>query len=307
MNDVGPYGRNDMAVFGLETRKYAVAMGALIVAGISIFTTQSILTSHHFAFTEPSGNAILYTIYSLMDDVGGACLTAGLIGIFFEEATRDRMERALRRLIEHARSPVEVKQILLTSADIDPPLANDFEALKPGDHVDLIGIALRLFLRRKPGVEAIITKLRSGCHFRMLVLEPNSSQVVCLSNLAKEFGYNNLRENLIDTYSHSLRAIAEGVGKENIRGSIEVRLLRDIFSSISYYKSPRIHAIGIYFAQKYGVSNPMIELSEGKLSEDARAHFERLWQSSSENVFLRIEGKSRTNRTAEKNPFDMPS
>ncbi|HTD98173.1 MAG TPA: DUF4062 domain-containing protein [Mucilaginibacter sp.] len=166
------------------------------------------------------------------------------------------------------------------------------------DNIDIIGISQRLTFTDYPGVDVFVDKITNGCNFRILLLHPDSLLTKTIENLSKDYGFSDLRRNIISVINGVISELYLRLSKKvnEIEGSLEIRLHRNVFSSLSYHSVNDRVLLGLYYSHISGTHCPTFELKDEKTKSDAKKHFETLWNKSAENVLIKVNSALASNR-----------
>lgn len=149
---------------------------------------------------------------------------------------------------------------------------------QPNQEIKLLGLSEELkFLGNSSDLRMLKEKIKSGCHFKIFILHPDSSVFGSMETV----GFKNFKESLRGDVI-VLKQIADYFsGKEQeMKGSIEVRLQKDLFSPICYYSSSGINIVWMYFSNSEGFEYPGFDILDEALIKEAYLHFDNLWEKS---------------------------
>lgn len=167
---------------------------------------------------------------------------------------------------------------------------NSINSSQPSDEIDIIGVSQRLTFSDFPGIEILKQKTILGVNFRLLLLDPNSIIVEQIENLSKDYGFDNLRTHLIQLFNGQIKLLFNSLNEvcSKLNGSFEVRLINNLHSTLSYYRTNSEVFIGLYFSHASGTHCPTFKIINAKLVEEAKNHFETLWEKSSNNILFKV-------------------
>lgn len=163
-----------------------------------------------------------------------------------------------------------------------------------GDKIDIIGISQRLTFTDYPGIDVFIDKIKIGCEFRILLLHPDSILTATIENLSKFYGFPELRKNILSVINGVISEFhkkLEGIDQRDISGSIEIRLHKNLFSSLSYHSVNDRVLLGLYYSHISGTHCPTFELKDERTRLEAKKHFTNLWDKSSDYLLLKLSNK----------------
>jgi len=297
-----------MKIFDNRSKKFLTVTAIFLVIGAALFVFQLLHAEKVLTILpiDPANGWIGYVTYSLIDEVAGSFILAAIVAIFFDVSLRSDMISELNQLVLDAQRPREFNELRMSRNMFDTDMSKDISSLQPGQSLALIGTSQRVVFSDKPGIAGIAEKVRSGVHFQILVLHPDSMIVPCIQNLSKDFGFSDLKASLQETYLGRIHSLGELLKSDQpILGSIEVRLLKDLFSPFSLHKSPNLTLVGFYFAHESGTQCPVLSLAEGEFKEQIQKHFDRLWTKSLQNVLLKADQGELTDNTHA--VFELPN
>jgi len=176
--------------------------------------------------------------------------------------------------------------------------------IKIEEEVKILSLTKDISILTNIDLATIKEKILKGSKFKILLLYPHSDNrlLYCLQNT-----HQSLRhiKGSIDGDLLFFRSIAESLNKcSDIEGEIEVRLQKDIYSSICYFsikdnRCPKdfMAFVWMYLFDERGLKHPSFEILDEQLLEDTEQHFKYLWNKS--QSILRYNNNTKTNRLNE--------
>ena len=179
----------------------------------------------------------------------------------FEEMLDEReTKKSVQKLEEHKKKIVEA-----------------IESKSSGDELCLLGLYQEIrTLRDDVKMAELTRKLRHNCNFKILLLHPNSSLLTCIKEMGDVITSEQIENDLIGF----IRKLTQTLKDENaIKGSIDIRLHKDIFSSMGYFKGNHKEIIWMHFNPD-DYSHPGFEITDSNLKNAVNDHFKLLWNQS---------------------------
>ena len=257
---------------------------------IALFAIGCVLLYSHFAYDFSNYGDLGLSVKSIIFGIGSSFIVACLVILVVDIALRKQMLNDMQRIFREEQKAKGIKFFVHERKALDNILADDISSAAPGTRIDVVGISQRNFLTDSPGHDVVVEKINMGCNFRILILHPASKLLLCYQNLSKSFGSPDLvlsmRASIIGNMKHVYEVLSEN--QMAIKGSIEVRLFRDVYSTIYLYSGNRITILGTYLAHKRGTLSPAFVVDDVELSKSLEQHFDCLWKHSADSVLYSI-------------------
>lgn len=239
-------------------------------------------------------------IKGIVNVIGSSFIVSSLVIIVLDLGFRKEFIDDVEKIFEKSQNQLGVNAFALERKGFDELLVGDFKAARRGVQIRIVGVSQKSFFTDTPGIESIIEKVTSGVHLKVLVFDPNSIIVGSYQALSREFGSPDLKKSLLLAQEGHIREtyIRLTGKKEQIKGSFEVRLINDVFSTIYLYIGHEIIIFGIYLADRRGTLGPAFVIQELQLSRALEGHFERLWKHTESNIIYKIDN----NETIDNSP-----
>lgn len=228
-------------------------------------------------------------------DLGISLLIAGTVGLAVELYNRRRGEELLTQLIRDAVQNLTGPQFdrLVSLIQHDSlrelgvrkiflnRLTNDFvdyvRQARPNSEIRLLGISMSKLADRDVQ-EMIIDKLRSGCRFKWLLLDPDSEAV---ARRAEAEGWQPaIFRKEVEVWSLNHQVFVERL-EEGVRSNIELRHYRHT-PCCFLVDNGNVMLVGFYLRSCSGEKVPHLELEikEGGAYLSFRRHFDSLWMEA---------------------------
>ena len=287
--------------FSPEQRRALLFCALLFIVGLLLigFHDTFVNSSWTFLPRKAADGLLGFAFLSVLDNLGDALIVAALLSLFVEISLRARHTREVIAAVRSASAPTGIRQVILHRFELDDRASADIRSLRAGDRLDLIGTSQRVVFSDRPGYDKMAERVKDGVHMRIILLHPDSHLVPCIEGISALFGFPNLRLSLSETALGRIAKMRDMLHQSGARGSVEVRLHKDLYSTLSYHSSPNMTSVGFYFAHESGTQCPCLILDDGELRREAGLHFERLWELSRNNVLLRIDRAGVEDRLAE--------
>jgi hypothetical protein len=234
---------------------------------------------------------LLSAIYPVVHHLGAILIAASVVLFVLDIRFRKEFISDLEGVLDQKLAARGISEFKLQRKDFSKRITDDIESAPAGSVIKIVGVTQKPFFTDSPGYDLIVNKIKHGCHFRVLIFHPQSSLVQSYENLSKWFGSPNLRLSLTASAIGSMRQIAQVLTPTlgMIEGSIEIRMLNELFSTIYLYRGPNLVLVGFYLAQKRGILSPALAISDLDLAKTFEDHFEALWKLSKDNVLYSID------------------
>lgn len=161
------------------------------------------------------------------------------------------------------------------------------ESYSSVEDIQILGFFEEINVVRELSRKIIKRKVIAGCNIRILILHPQSSLVESLNRS----GYEDSSVT-IDLCKKRLEALCRELDiarqKENLQGSLEIRLHRDLYPPFCYYSNQSSKLVWIYLSNPNGTKFPGFSIVNKELIRDIEQHFDHLWTRSSTQVLIEI-------------------
>jgi hypothetical protein len=232
----------------------------------------------------------LTAIYLVVHHIGAILIASSVVLFVLDIRFRKEFISDLEHVLDKKLTARGISDFKLQRKDYSDRITADIESAPEGSITRIVGVTQKPFFTDSPGYDLIVEKIKYGCHFQVLILHPDSSVVQTYENLSKWFGSPNLKLSLTASAIGTMRQIAQVLTPMQgaIKGSIEVRMLKELFSTLYLYRGPNLVLISFYLAQKRGVLSPAFVINDLELAKTFENHFETLWKLSADNVLYSI-------------------
>ena len=243
------------------------------------------------ASAQDQPNAVLCSFSPLIVNIGNSCLEVVFIILFFEIRAKREVLKDITRIFRATESTKHIKAFHLNREDYSREIHQSFREARKDQSIKLLSLFEDIHLFADDiKVNTIRAQVMKGCNIKILILHPDSSLLQCLRNVgftdsSPEVMYGRLpsklerlRERLEkDWFKYKSGEIN---GQEKIKGSIEVRVHKDIFSSVGYYSdSLKDNYVWMYFSsQQDDIGYPAFHIITPELIREVEKHFDSLWE-----------------------------
>jgi hypothetical protein len=274
-------------LFQGSEKKILLWISLSLGGGIGLIILQTYLVSD---ITHP----IVQSLVSLLKDIGSSLIVASILLLILEIGLRKDFIEDIENIFKAGQPSGYIKTFHPKRQEFDADITTDLLQSRSGDTIDIIGISQRIVFSERPGIETLHNTIKEGCNLRILLLHPASQMLPCIENLSKDYGFPNLKLSLQETLEGRVAQLVHQLEEDlkEIKGSLEIRMYKDFFSSISYYSSKRMTLIGIYFSHISGTLCPAFQIINSEFLETAKGHFDKIWKSSQGSVIVKINNKT---------------
>lgn len=221
-------------------------------------------------------------------NIGSSLITSVITIAVAEIALRDEILQQIQEIWNSRQATRYIKAFYPKQKQHKEVIWTNIKNAQADQEIKLLGLSEELkLLGDSSDIKMLKNKLKLGCHFKILILHPNSSIFGCMEEVGLKESRDRLRGDvtILQTIANSLS------GKETeIKGSIEVRLQKDLFSPICYYSSSGINIVWMYFSNPESCEYPGFDILDSELINEAELHFNHLWDCSQgeNNLLLKI-------------------
>jgi len=228
----------------------------------------------------------------LCEHLGVALIVALVVIVFIELGLRKEFLADVEAIFVERQPSSYLKSFRGSRICYEDAMASDIERIRPTETVRVVGISHRVLFADRPGVAGLAKKVRDGCHLRFVLLHPESTLLPAIENLSRDFGYPDLKQSLRVTACGAIAQLCTVLSTgPSVSGSLEIRLHRDVFSSLFCYSGPRMTIVGLYLSHADGVHSPAFEVTNVAVLSQVNDHFDTLWEASRGNVLLSVSGR----------------
>ncbi|NET72240.1 MAG: hypothetical protein F6K62_15260 [Sphaerospermopsis sp. SIO1G2] len=226
-------------------------------------------------------------LYPLLGGLGSNFLQAAITIFVLDIALKRETLKEIQGIINNTKSARYLKEFFIDQDDYDNLIKESFNAAIDGQEIKILCLfedEISIFSGSQ-NLNKIREKIVNGCKIRILVLHPDSSLLDSLyqSELTRKISYTNIFNaflSKLDNLSQDLKTQYHSKGIP-IKGSIEVKFHRNLFSPIGYYSDSKDYRIAwMYFSHSNGSKYPAFQIGAQDLVDDADKHFEYLWEKA---------------------------
>jgi hypothetical protein len=272
-------------IFHDLTSRLMLRIGILLALGIGLL-----------AFGDYLQPRLDCTIWHLLPGVivhtGTALIVASAVIVAIDISLRkdfiDDISRVVKSLKTQERSGI--RQTVYERKQLDSEITQDLLTATPGTDIRVVGIAQKDFFTDQPGHATVRDTIRDGCSFRVLLLHPESNLLLCVQNLSKLFGSPDIKLSIRAALMGTVKSTFDEVQKlqPHLAGSLEVRLHKDVFSTLFLYIGHATVVCGTYLSHRRGRLSPAFVVEDNQLRSLLVDHFERLWTVSEQHRLCRV-------------------
>ncbi|TYT74369.1 hypothetical protein [Desulfobotulus mexicanus] len=223
-------------------------------------------------------------------NIGLSLLVATFVILVVDVALRKQTISDIEELLLQHRRALGVRDFSLQRKSFDQQITDDVRAAPKSSRIDLIGITQKSFFTDAPGNHVLAEKVMGGCDVRVLVLHPKSPILPCYQNLSKDFGSPDLSLSLQAAAQGSIKQTYKGISAvaKQARGTFEVRMFNEAYSTLFYYGGYQLSVMGTYLSHKRGTLSPAFVVEDSRLQQALEQHFNCLWELSTNNVLFKV-------------------
>lgn len=223
----------------------------------------------------------------LLGGLGSNFLQAAITIFVLDLALKRETLKEIQGIINNAKPTRYLKEFFMHKEDYDDLIKKSFNAAIEGQEIRILCLfedEISIFAGSQ-NLKNIREKIVNGCKLKILILHPNSSLLDCLyqSGLARKSNYptiSNAFLGKLDNLYQDLQMQYHSKGIE-IKGSIEIKFHKNLFSPIGYYSDSKDYRIAwMYFSHSNGSECPAFHIGEQDLVDDTDKHFEYLWREA---------------------------
>lgn len=240
-----------------------------------------------FLVPQLPGSAVVSSIVQkLSTSIIGAAILVLIVDIGFRQEMLNDIQNIFRASQRH----VFIDRTVSGRHELLNSIVSDVQKAVRGDQIDTIGVVAGTFFTGSPGHDLLKQKIVDGCHFRVIILHPNSLLLTCIQNESRFYGTPDVRSSVMMTAEGVINQLIEElrIGRSNIRGSIEIRMHKDILSCAYYYSSSALTIFSPYLAHKRGELCPAFTTADRQYREELKGHFSAMWKQSEEYTLAKV-------------------
>lgn len=238
---------------------------------------------------------------TFIGNMGNTCIEVVLIILFFEVRARKEMYNSVKKIFSEADRTKHIEAFHLRREEYSQQIHTSFRGARENQTIKLLSLVEDIhILSEEIGPNKISEKVCSGCHVKILILHPDSSLLKTFDKIGFAYDSSSSAREVYGLLPQRLEMIRKKVeserGKGAVKGSIEIRAHKDIFSSIGYYSdSSEKNYVWMYFSAGYdGIKYPAFQIRHSNLEKDFNLidyvdkHFDHLWTLAAGHPILKI-------------------
>lgn len=231
-----------------------------------------------------------YAISSVIQKLSTSIIGAAILVLVVDIGLRQEILNDIQEIFHHSQGNIFVDRTVLGRHELLNPIVIDLQKATNGDQIDTVGVVEGTFFTGSPGHELLRRKIISGCHFRVIILHPDSLLLTCIQNESKLYGTPDVKNSVLITARGVINQLVEEFrkGRSKIQGSIEIRMHKDILSCAYYYSSATLTIFSPYLAHKRGELCPAFTTSDRAYQEELKSHFAAMWQLSEGYILAKV-------------------
>ena len=276
-------------------------LALIIIAGISFLFIKNSLLQEKCDKNSDHGTSSLIKIeclfYPYIGEIGLAFIQAVITIIFFEFALKKASLEEVQDIFKVSQAIQYIDNFYDQRSDYNHLIEDSLKSAVPQQEIKFITLSEELTLLSEDNIRSIANKVIDGCHIQALLIHPDSCLIHCL----ERSGFtHHLSRATLEVLAIKFFKLSQWLKfEEDIKGSLEIRLHKDLFSPIGYYSdSQNTQIIWLYFSDRKNKNEyPAFHMAnnDNKLIEFTENHFNSLWQRTEvKNILLRF-GRTKTN------------
>jgi hypothetical protein len=222
----------------------------------------------------------------LLGGLGSNFLQAAITIFVLDIGLKRETLKQIQDIINNAKPTRYLKEFFRHRGDYDDLIKKSFSEAIESQEIRILCLfenEISIFAGSQD-FKNIREKIVDGCKLKILILHPESSLLDCLyqSGLAK----NNFPL-MSNAFLGKLDNLFQDLEKQYhnkripIKGSIEVKFHKNLFSPIGYYSDSKDCRIAwMYFSHSNGGEYPAFHIGGQELMDDTDNHFEYLWKEA---------------------------
>lgn len=174
-----------------------------------------------------------------LGNMGNSCIEVVLIVLFFEVRARQEMHDSIKQIFNETNRTKHIQAFHLKREEYSQQIHTSFRSAR-SQTIKLLSLVEDIhILSDEIGVDEISLKVCNGSDVKILILHPDSSLLGTFDKVGFTYDSSSSAREAYGRLPQKLEMIRKKLeterGKETVRGSIEIRAHKDIFSSIGYY------------------------------------------------------------------------
>lgn len=262
-------------------------LGLLIIICGSLYVLDNYYLKQN---CEGQKTSLKCSLSPLVGDLGGNILQIAILIWFFEIGLRQESIKDMQEIFISTQPTKHIKGFYSKRADYKRLIEDSFDTATSSQEIKILCLSeeeVNFFTQQN--LIIIRNKVIAGCQLKFLILHPQSCLLDCLDRV--KFAEKATHKSLLEGLSGKLNQLVNMLeiyraSNQPIKGSIEVRFHKDLFSPIGYYSDSRNYRIvWMYFSDpNNGNEYPAFHISNKDLIDDAERHFDTLWQGSEKDI-----------------------
>lgn len=201
---------------------------------------------------------------------------------------------AMHKIFNSAQATKHIKGFYSNRGEYSRLIEDNFQDARADQEIRLLCLSEEISIFQGDNLRSIRNKVIDGCKIKILILHPESSLLKCLESVGFTPAFG---KSMLANLSVKLNRLYEDLERlrDNrnikIKGSIEVKLHKDLFSPIGYYSDSKgFEFVWMYFSDDYdGNEYPAFHIANQELIEKTNKHFDNLWQKTvGDEILLRV-------------------
>lgn len=230
----------------------------------------------------------------LIGGLGSNFLQAAVTIFVLDIGLKRKTLEEIQGIINNAKPTRYLKEFFRSKKDYNDLISRSFESASPGQEIRILCLFEEeiVIFTGSQDLRNIRDKIVNGCKLKFLILHPESSLVDFLdqSGLTRKDNFRSISDaflSKLDTLYKHLETQYHHKGIQ-IKGSLEVKFYKNLFSPIGYYSDSKDYRIAwMYFSHSQGSEYPAFHIGGQDLINDTDQHFEYLWQQAG-NLLIKI-------------------
>ena len=279
-------------IFHDTTWKLLRLVGVLIAIGIFLIFVDTYIIPKLFV-------AEIHFVSSILQELSISFMIAGIIILTVDVGFRQELLTDIQDIFGSTQDHVFFDKTVSSRHEFIEEIVEDVKKSVRRDKIDTAGVIEGTFFTGTPGHELIKNKIIEGVNFRVIILHPKSSLLLCIQNQSKYYGTPNLTGSVNTTITGVINQLVDEfkTGRSSVRGSLEIRMHKDVLLSGYYYSGPALTIFSPYLAHKRGELCPAFSTTDRQYCDEMKRHFAAMWQQSEENVLAKVSKTEFVNNT----------
>ncbi|WP_156332540.1 hypothetical protein [Rhodopseudomonas sp. AAP120] len=260
----------------------------MLFLGSALFTMDALYFHESFHLRDFASAAI--------HELSIALIIAAILVVVVDVGFRQELLEDISHIFRYSNNNVFLDKAVLSRRDILETIADDIKRSARGTQIDTIGVVAGSLFTVTPGNDLLVKKIIEGVHFRVLMMHPDSKLLPCIERESLHGTTSNLTTSSFATAIGALEILMLNLTKKTseIRGSLEVRLYRDVMSSGYLYSGSDFSVFSPYLAHKRGELCPAFTTLSNDYRAELQSHFDYIWEQTDNFILAKANRETLT-------------